>query len=365
MFTSSLRVKIMAATLLIATIASLLFMFFIYTAQKNIYIENVDNKLKIVSQGGGLYLGSDLVDTYDAAHPLSAEAHLKLVQKLSVYAQDNGFEYIYLMVKEGDKIYTVVSSATEDELKSNEYDPFYTEYEASEGIQNGFYENHRFYEDTFDKYGDFRSYLQINKSDGGKLYMVGADMKVDSIKAALNALLMKSFLIFLLVLVIAGAIAWWTSALITRRLGTLTLQVEALSSTLDLTTVFEQKGSDEIARLSTSLKNFLLTMRNVIFEAMNVSKENVSLSEETVQEANAVTEKVINTRGLVQENIKVIGSIREQLHTMSGLTLSVVDSLGKSDSELEMTKKSIHRVVESAKESAENGEMISQKLRLL
>jgi methyl-accepting chemotaxis protein len=269
------------------------------------------------------------------------------------------------MIKEGDKIYTVISSATEDELKTNEYDPFYTEYDASEGIKNGFQENHRFFEDTSDKYGNFRSYLQINKSDGGKLYMIGADMKVDNIESALNSLLIKSFLIFLVVLVIAGLIAWWTSALITRRLTHLTLQVETLSSTLDLTTVFDQKGDDEIARLSSSLKHFLDTIRTVIYEAVTVSKENVLLSSETVQEANTVTDKVINTRGLVQKNISVISSISDQLHTMSGLTHSVVHSLNKADNELEMTQKSIHTVVGNAKESAANGEIISQKLRSL
>jgi methyl-accepting chemotaxis protein len=365
MFTSSLRVNIMAAILLIATIASLLFMFFIYTVQKNIYMENIDNKLKIVSQGGALYLGNDLVDKYDLSHPLNAEEHLKMVKELSQYAQDNDFEYIYLMVQKDNKIYTVVSSATADELKSNEYDPFYTEYDASEGIKNGFQENHHFFEDTSDKYGSFRSYLQINKSDGGKLYMIGADMRVDNIESALNSLLIKSFLIFLLVLMIAGIIAWWTSAFISRRLSHLTLQVETLSNTLDLTTPFDQKGNDEIARLSISLKNFLITIRTVIFEAVNVSKENVSLSSETANEANSITEKVIKTRGLVQENINVITSISNQLHTMSGLTHSVVDSLNKADNELEMTKKSIHSVVGNAKESAENGEAISEKLRSL
>jgi methyl-accepting chemotaxis protein len=50
---------------------------------------------------------------------------------------------------------------------------------------------------------------------------------------------------------------------------------------------------------------------------------------------------------------------------MSGLTHSVVDSLNNADNELEMTKKSIHSVVGSAKESAANGEIISQKLRSL
>ncbi len=365
MLNSSLRIKIIAATLFIATVASLLFMLFIYTVQKNLYMANIDDKLKVASQAGALYLGNDLVDKFDQTHPLNPEEHLKLVKRLSAYAQENGLEYIYLMVKEGDKIYTVVSSASADELKTNEHDPFYKEYEASEGIQNGFQENHRFYEDTSDAYGKFRSYLQINRSDGGKLYMVGADLKVDAINTALDALLLQSLLIFLLVFVIAGMIAWWISALITRRLIDLTLQVETLSSTLDLTTSFDKIGNDEIARLSGSLKNFLITIRTVIFQAVNVSKENVALSSETVQDSNAVMLKVMNSRELVQQNLEIIGSIGSQLHSMSALTHNVVDSLNKADKELEMTKESIHTVAQNAKESAVNGEVISQKLRSL
>jgi len=365
MFNNSLRLKIIAATLFIATIASLLFMFFIYTVQKTIYMENVDNKLKVASQAGGLYLGNDIVDKFDQSHPMSSDQHLDLVKKLSAYAQENGLEYIYLMVKEGDKIYTVVSSATAEELKTNDYDPFFTEYDASEGIRKGFQEGHRFYEDTSDKYGNFRSYLQINRSEGGKLYMIGADMKVDNIKTALNALLIQSLLIFLVALMIAGAIAWWISALITRRLSELTQQMEILSESLDLTTSFDQNGNDEIARLSHSLKKFLLTIRTVIFEAVNVSKENVALSSETVQDSGAVMVKVTNTRSLVHKNLEVIGSIGDQLHTMSGLTASVVDSLNKADSQLEMTKQSIHAVAGNAKESASAGTIISQKLRSL
>ena len=363
--TVGLRGKIIAATLFIATVASLFFMLFIYNVQKKLYMEDVDSKLKVAAQAAPLFLGNDLVDKFDQDHPMSDDEHLKLVKKLSEYALDNGLEYIYLMVNEGDKIYTVVSSATEEELKNNDSDPFYTEYDASEGIQNGFQENHRFYEDTSDKYGNFRSYLQINKSDKQKLYMVGADIKVDNIQTGLNKLLMQSLLIFLVTLVIAGVIAWWISALITRRLSDLTLKVESLSHSLDLSTSFEENGNDEIARLSNALKHFLNTMRTVISQAVNVSKENVVLTSETVKDADDVTNKVINTRELVQKNLHEIESITNQLNTMSDLTHSVVESLSKANKELELTKESIHNVAGNAKESAENGASISQKLRLL
>ncbi len=365
MINSSLRIKIIASTLFIASLASVLFVVFIYNTQKSLYMENIDTKLKVAAQGGELYLGDDLVDRYDLSRPMDPKEHFAMVQKLSRYAQDNGLEYIYLMVKEGDKIYTILSSTTPDELKEGEYDPFYTEYEASEGIQNGFTENHRFYEDTADKYGNFRSYLQINASKGGKLYMIGADMGVDAIHDALNQLLIQSLMIFIVVLAMAGLIAWWMASLITRRLSDLTARVETLSSSLDLTTPFEAEGNDEIARLSLSLKNFLSTIRSVISEAANVSRENVSLSTETTANAGDVMHKVTNTRTLVRDNLQIIGSMSTKMESVAELTHKIVGSLGRAENELETTKTSIHTVVDTARLSARSGEEISQKLRSL
>lgn len=362
---NNLRAKIILATLSIATLSSLLFMFFVYDVQKNLYKEEIDKKLKLGAQAGNLYLGDELVDKYDQSTPMNEEEHLQLVKKLSQYAQSNGLEYIYLMVKEGDKVYTVISSATPDELKNKEYDPFYTEYEASEGIQNGFQDGHTFYEDTVDKYGSFRSYLQINRSAKGKLYMIGADISVSSIENGLNELLIETVMIFAIVLMTAGAIAMWVSSLITRRLSLLTLNVENLSNSLDLTTDFELNGNDEIARLSNSLNHFLHTIRSVIYEAANVSKENVALAGDTVNEAYGVTEKIKNTRELIHQSLEEIYEISSQIDEVSHYSGSVVGSISKADQQLESTKLSIHQVADSARQSARNGETLAQQLRQL
>ncbi len=362
---NNLRAKIIVATLSIATLSSLLFMFFVYDVQKSLYMEEIDKKLKLGAQAGNLYLGDDLVDRFDQSNPMSEERHLQLVKKLSDYAQSNGLEYIYLMVKEGDKVFTVISSATPDELKNKEYDPFYTEYEASEGIQNGFQEGHTFYEDTVDKYGNFRSYLKICRSTNGKLYMVGADISVSNIQKDLNALLLETVGIFVIVLIIAGGIALWISSLITRRLSLLTINVEKLSNSLDLTTNFELIGNDEIARLSNSLNHFLHTIRSVIHEAANVSKENVALAGDTVNEAYGVTEKIKNTRELIHKNLEEIYQISSKIDEVSHYSGSVVGSLNKADNQLESTKTSIHKVADSARQSAQNGETLAQQLRQL
>ncbi len=361
----SLRIKIMAGTLSVAMIASLVFVFFIYDVQKKSAMQNIDEKLKNVAQAGALYLGNSLVDQYNQTNPMDEQEHLSLLKKLSQYAQQNGVQYIYMMVKEGDKIYTILSSATSQELEKNEQDTFYTEYEASQGIQSGFREGNKFYEDTVDKYGTFRSYLQVNRSEGGKLYMMGADIEINKIEEELYSLLMKSLGVFGIIFLLAIIISWFISSAIASRLIALTSKVETMSKNLDLRMLFDHKGNDEIARLSISLGNFLEAMRSVILQTLSVSKENISLANETAQDAGNITKKISNTRVLVQENLQVIGIISTQLHAMSEMTHQVVASLSKADNELEQTNKSIYTVVENTKESVVNSEIISTKLRLL
>ncbi|MCX6074849.1 MAG: methyl-accepting chemotaxis protein [Campylobacterales bacterium] len=190
-------------------------------------------------------------------------------------------------------------------------------------------------------------------------------MSVSNIKSSLNVLLGKSFLVFLLVFLIASSVSWWVSTAITRRLFSLTSEVENLSKTRDLKISFNQFGNDEIARLASSLNDFVLSIRTVVSEAISVSKENVALASETASDANGVTKQISNTRHLVNKNLEEIGAISSQLQSMSSMTESVVTSLNKADGELETTMKSIHNVAGQAKNSAEEGAKIAQQLRQL
>lgn len=362
---NSLRMKIVGAILVTATAASLLFMFFIYNIQQKLYMVGVDEKLQVSAGAGKLFFGNDLVDRFDRSHPMDEAEHLKLVKALSEYTKANKIEYIYLMVKEGDKVYTVLSSATDEELKSGDYDPFYTEYEASEGIHNGFSDEKSFYEDTADKYGHFRSYLQLNRSEGGKVYIVGADIVTDQINTALNDLLFKSIVLFLAVFVLAGALAWWISNLITRRFVHLTSEVDHLSKSRDLTIAFSQSGKDEIATLAGSLNSFVNSIRTVIAEAASVSGENVALASETVREAKGVSTQITQTREVVNQNLAQIDAMSAQMDSMADGTQRIAKTLNKADKDLEATKEGIRDVVSRARMSAQEEEKLAHQLHSL
>lgn len=238
------KFRLFIVTLLLATMIGTLLISFVYGLQKKFYLQNIDEKLKIAAQAGSLYLGSTLVDQFDQAHPMKHNDHLTKVKELSKYAQENGIEYIYLMVKENNKVYIVLRSATPEELANKTYNSFYTSYLASEMVNKSFtkHDGYYFYENTNNRYGAFQSYCQIKHSKGGKTYLIGADIKIDNIQATLKKLLTISTSAFIIVWLII------ISVLTLRyfEIKQMNAQLLKLSITDKLTGLFNRQYTDKI-----------------------------------------------------------------------------------------------------------------------
>ncbi len=207
----SVKQKIFMAPLFVAFFASIIFGFFIYFSLKETFFETVQYRLHSGINGTHLYLGDDFIDKYTKETPIDSLEYDVSMKKLSDFAQNNGLEYVYLMVKKDNKIYTVISSATQEEIEKKEYDTFMTEYEASEGIINGFTPNNQFLEETIDKYGHFYSLIVSKKSKNGQIYLLGADIEASYINSALNDILLKTIIITIIILVIAILFASFVS----------------------------------------------------------------------------------------------------------------------------------------------------------
>jgi methyl-accepting chemotaxis protein len=207
----SVKQKIFMALLFIAFFASLIFGFFIYFSLKQTFFETIQYRLHSGVNGTNLYLGDDFIDKYTSENPMSSSEYDIYMKNLSDFAQKDGLEYVYLMIKKDTKIYTAISSATQEEIEKKEYDTFMTEYDASEGIINGFIPNHEFLEETVDKYGHFYSLIVSKQSKNGQIYLLGADIEASYINSALNSILLKTIAITIIILVIAILFAYFVS----------------------------------------------------------------------------------------------------------------------------------------------------------
>ena len=215
----SVKQKIFLSLIMVSLFASISFGFYLYFNQKSSYYESIKYQLKAGINATTLYLGDDYVDTYTKDNPISHELHLENVTKLSKFAKDSSLEYVYVMLKDGDKVLTLISSATEEELEKAEYDEFLVEYDASENIRKGFVKDSIFYEDTNDKYGHFYSMVVSKVSPKGVIYQVGADIEVSFINDALNTILINTILITLLIQAIVVSVAYFFSNSIGKKIS--------------------------------------------------------------------------------------------------------------------------------------------------
>lgn len=204
---------------MVSLFASLSFGFYLYFNQKSSYYNSIKYQLNAGINASLLYLGEDYVDSYTLDNPISEDEHLKNVKALSTFAKNSSLQYVYSMVKDKEKVRTLISSATDEELEKGEYDAFMVEYEASENIKNGFVKDSLFYEDADDKYGHFYSMVISKTSPKGNIYQIGADIDIGFINEALNKILVNTILITLVIQAIAVGVAYFFSNSIGKKIN--------------------------------------------------------------------------------------------------------------------------------------------------
>jgi len=360
-----LRGKIIGAMTTLGFIASIIYAFYTYTAQKSLYAQLLDQKVKLAAQAAQLYFENELVDRFDHNHPMDPKEHLRMVHTLSTVAWNNDIEYLYLMVQEGGKVYTFISSATKDELKAGEQDLFYTDYEASDAIKSGFKENNEFYEDTVDSYGHFRSFIKNDKSPSRREYFIGADIKVDKIQANLNDILFHTIEIMLLVIMLAALFAWMVSKAMVRNVEIINRYTTTLASTKDLNNQQYIESSDEIGTMSASLNHLIETVKQTLNEAKEVSIRSDVLSMQLKSEAVTISKQIETSRSVVTENKQYIETINTRLHLISKESLHAMEMLTHADLRLENTQGIIHTVSQEARNAAEQSADMNHHLQRL
>ncbi len=293
----SVKQKIFLSLILVSLFASVSFGFYLYFNQKSSYYESIKYQLKAGINATTLYLGDDYVDIYTQANPISDELHLENVTKLSKFAKDSSLEYVYIMVKDENKVLTFISSATEDELAKAQYDKFLVEYDASENIKNGFVKDSLFYEDTNDKYGHFYTMVLSKVSPKGTIYQIGADIEVGFINEALNTILINTILITLLIQAIAVSVAYFFANSIGKKIS------QTQSGILEFFDFLSRKKQNASYLDAKVLDEFGI-MAKTINENIDIIEQGLIADNKTVEEFLAISNSIKdgNLNGKIEQN---------------------------------------------------------------
>jgi len=278
----SIKNKIFIAFTLVSLLCGIFFGFFIYYTQKNIFYDSIEKQLKSGINGALLYLGDDFIDKYTIENPINRNLYSSYVEKLSQFTQQSNLEYIYILMKDKDKIYTVVSSATKEELEKGQYDEFMTEYEASEMIKNGFRKNNEFSEVDIDAYGHFYSFIKAFESPNEKIFLIGADIDIADVDSALNTILFNTILINLFIQVISMIFAYFISRFIAKKIEVTQTGIlnffDFLSRKKQSVSYLEVKELDEFGQMAKVINENIDTIQQGIVADNQTVDEFVNIS---------------------------------------------------------------------------------------
>lgn len=301
---------------------------YLYFEKKNDLYQAIDEKL--LSTAIALsYHYSKHNDTFEQTKPMDKEAYKTMSIEMSKSVEKMGVAFVYSMMvdNEGKAHFTASSESQEDYDKGNgsAYWEVYTE--ASEKLFEAAKTGKATFDEYTDKWGNFRSIFYPATTPSNKQYLVGIDVKIDTINDTLNALLLKTLSLGLISYVLTIILFVIIAKTATQSIKQLSLLSKELAfGHGDLSARLRVSGHDDIAEASGYINSFLDLIRNMLVQIKTLSKENstvsskLSLTTQQIQErietsannASSVAQKISQIVTLIDTNIKNLSGTEEQ-----------------------------------------------------
>ncbi len=159
----------------------------VYLEEKERIYADVDQELKTAAYSAAELLGKNFHDRAVDAGSISPEEDRSNSLLLSNLTDHSDIEYVYTMIERNATLYFTSSSSTLEEQQNNDLYHYFDAYdEATDEDKAVFLTKKMFYEESADRWGTFRSVIIPMYTDGGNLYVAGADMKISFIDALLE-----------------------------------------------------------------------------------------------------------------------------------------------------------------------------------
>ncbi len=167
----------------IFAIGSLVFSGFVYLFARQHLLTDIDQRLDRAAFSAAQIL-DEKIHRPDAM-AIGYDEDFRIALALTDLTKNAGLEYLYSVVRRGDEILFISSSATDEELAANDYQAvFLTKYaEASPALYRAFDSQQSVYSEYEDRWGEFRSIFLPLIAGDGSTYVVGADVSLKEVGA--------------------------------------------------------------------------------------------------------------------------------------------------------------------------------------
>lgn len=243
--------------------------------------------------------------------------------RLSALSEELKIKYIYSLIQKDDKILFTVSSATKEELRTNENISYYfSEYsDAPPEVVKALQTMQTQFAEYSDKWGYFRSVFIPLKTKEGANYLACADIEISHIHSILRAALTKNiFHSILFLLFIVPCIIAYTQQIITANRSL-------------------KKAKEETERANEKLQEHKDMLEIIVHERTKELEETNHKLNDSIEYASFIQKSFLPSNNLFEEYLLdsfVIWEPRDNVggdlyilnKTKNGLFLGVIDCTG-------------------------------------
>jgi len=283
----SFRTKGLLFVALINIVSTIIFSVYSYQALKSSIMRDVDSRLLTSVHAIRYILPEGYHGRIISKASISPQEYVSNMSKLSQFSKYAGVTNLYTLMESGDKIVFTSTSATAQELKKGTLDQFFSVYEdATPKLKQALRDHKGFFEESHDKYGDFRSVIVPVIMASEKVYVMGADLNLRSIKALLNKSLNRSLMIGGLLFILSMTVSVvflrrFTGFFITRDIiaGVMALSGKIIKTSQDLVgssaelASYAQDQDEVVSETSKTLEDLALVIKRSTEGSASVETE--------------------------------------------------------------------------------------------
>ena len=181
----------------------------LYGTDRAEIIAGIDGRLKAATNAAREMIPIGYHRRIQGADSIPQEEYQRIQQRLSRFANDSNFTYVYTYMKFGDEIRTVSTSATPEEINAGAETGFFSLYDtAPTALYKSFEDKRVRFDEYDDSFGRFRSIYMPVISPDGRVHVIGADIDMGRLDSRLNEALTKSIAIGVGLFALSMAVGW-------------------------------------------------------------------------------------------------------------------------------------------------------------
>ncbi|WP_374535974.1 methyl-accepting chemotaxis protein [Chitinimonas taiwanensis] len=290
----SLKAKLLAMFFVANLITGLLYTGYAYHLKSQAILAGIDGRLIAAANAAPDLITENYLQRAKSAGSISDSEYTRTGARLKDLSGKVGLAYLYAMGMHEGKVVYLADAFSEEEKKADKYGKHFSVYEPSPGLKRAFATRSETYDEYTDQYGYFRSVFLPLKTEQGYEYMIGADVRIDHVKAELRATLLQSMGIGALGFGLGMVVCFLLANLIVRRVQDIGRTIEAIARDKNLSLQVDASQKDELGRIARNLNELMSSFRVALTEAKHGANDNARLSQEFARQTGTIAEDTVH-----------------------------------------------------------------------